>query len=835
MPEIVVTLLALMLLLVVASGLSPLADRLLVPLPVLLAVLGFALGLTTLFIPDLRHAGFGGRMIFGLGDLGLDAEEFLLVFLPPLLFTAGLTIDARRLFDEIGAVLVLAVLAVAICTLFVGYALHWAYDVSLLVCLLLGAIVASTDPAAVVGIFRDIGAPERLSILVEGEALFNDAAAIAIFTLVLGMLTGVREPSALAAIGDFLRDFAGGIAVGYVLCRLACGMLAPLGGRTVAEITVTLALAYLSYILARDALGVSGVVAVVTAALTFAVYGRTRVAPATWDKLIQVWQQLEFWANALVFVLAVMLASRLMRGLEPYDAVILAVLVAAAVAARAVALFGVLPALYGLRLVQPVAPRFKAVIAWGGVRGAVTLALALSIDGHPAIAPAEQHFVIVLATGFTLFTLFVGAPTLRPMLSLLGLDRLSPRERALRDRVMALSRGTIRDELESVAGEYGFDPALVREVAPAATEAEAAVRNGDSEPDLSPGDRLQVGILTLANRERELYLQHFKEQTISRHMVAILVARANRLIDAAKSGGLPGYESDVQGTVRLERGFRVALWLHRRFGVAGPLSARLGDRFEGLLIRQMAVRELIAFNRRSVRAVLGRGTAERLQRLMEEQATLLDGSVRAVELQYPSYAAALRKQYLGRVALRLEEAEWRARFQEALITREVFLHMQRVFRARRAALERRPPLDLGMHLRQMIGRVPLFANFGSRQQRQIARLLRPHLALPREAVVRKGTHGTAMYFIASGELEVRLPGGPVRLGPGDFFGEMALLHRAPRVADVVALGYCHLLVLDAWEFRRVLRANPGLREEIERTVQRRLSAGDPGGKPGTAS
>jgi CPA1 family monovalent cation:H+ antiporter len=106
----------------------------------------------------------------------------------------------------------------------------------------------------------------------------------------------------------------------------------------------------------------------------------------------------------------------------------------------------------------------------------------------------------------------------------------------------------------------------------------------------------------------------------------------------------------------------------------------------------------------------------------------------------------------------------------------------------------------------------------------LARLLRPRLALPGELVVAKGSRGVAMFFIASGQVEVKVPDGPTRLGPGDFFGELALLTHRPRTADVIALGYCNLLTLEARDFTALLRNNPDLKAEIESVAEHRLAA-----------
>ncbi len=822
MPEAFITAFAIMVLLVLVSLLVPLAERLMLPHAMLLAGLGLGLGLLAGAVGEASGWGLAGAVLDGLVGLELETGTLLLIFLPPLLFTAGLTIDVRLLIDEFAAVLLLAVVAVVVCIVVVGGALSAFTDVGLVTCLLLGAIVASTDPAAVIVLFRDIGAPRRLSVLVAGESLFNDAAAIAGFTVLLGMVTGRAAADPVAGGLSFLLDMAGGAAFGYVFARLVCVMLPWLREHAVAEITMTVALAYLSYILAESWLSVSGVVAVVTAALAFAVYGRTRLAPETWAILAQTWRHLEFWANSLIFVLASMLAAKVLPEARLADAGLLGLLVIAALAGRALVLYGLWPGLVAVRLARPVGHQYKAVILWGGLRGAVTLVLALAVYENPLVSAEIQNFVAVLATAYVLFTLFAGAPTLRPLLHVLGLDRLSATERALRDRVIALSHQTVAEEVRAVVRGYGFDAAD----APAPSEAPP---EGDAPAEVGPlaaDDLEQVGLITLANREKELYLKHFQERTISRRMVGRFIAAANRLIDRVKTEGEAGYAAASGDDIRMSRWFRAALWLHRRFGLDGPLSRFLADRFESLVVLKLVLGELASFNRLAVRPLLGPQCGDVLGALLTQRLHTVEDALAAVELQYPSYVAALRGQYVERVALRVESAEYRRRFEETLIGREVFNHLQENLRARRTGLERRPPLDLGFDLVQMVGRVPLFSGLERDRWLAIARLLRARLALPGERLVRKGRRGREMYFIASGSVVVSLAEESVRLAAGDFFGELALLTRKPRTADVTAEGYCHLLVLDARDFRQLLRANPGLEADIRAVAESRLAAGD---------
>ena len=196
MPDI---LLAMAAMLVVVSAIQPLARRLGLSDAVLLALVGMLIGAGSAV---LLHHGLGG----GLGELAatfahfpVNSQVFLFVFLPALVFHGALSIDVRRLAHDIAPVLLLAVVAVLATTAAIGFVLQPISGQSLTVCLLLGAIVATTDPSAVIGVFRDIGADARLTRLVEGESLLNDAAAIALFTLLLAELTHRAMPDPGAA------------------------------------------------------------------------------------------------------------------------------------------------------------------------------------------------------------------------------------------------------------------------------------------------------------------------------------------------------------------------------------------------------------------------------------------------------------------------------------------------------------------------------------------------------------------------------------------------------------------------------------------------------------
>ncbi|MGA9846627.1 MAG: cation:proton antiporter, partial [Roseiarcus sp.] len=169
-------------LLVVVALSQPLAERLGLAPVVLLAVIGGAMGAASGFLLQSPLSSHFGEMVSLFANLPLGSETFIYVFLPLLVFEAAFTIDVRRILEDAAPILMLAVIATIVTAAIVGLALWPFAALPLTVCLLLGAVISTTDPAAVIAVFRDVGAPARLTRLVEGEALLNDAAAIVLYT-----------------------------------------------------------------------------------------------------------------------------------------------------------------------------------------------------------------------------------------------------------------------------------------------------------------------------------------------------------------------------------------------------------------------------------------------------------------------------------------------------------------------------------------------------------------------------------------------------------------------------------------------------------------------------
>ena len=362
-----------------------------VPYPVLLAAGGILIGL----VPALH-----------LPPVGPDL--FLLAFVPGLVFEASLSLDLQEMWRRFVPVSLLATTGVFITVGVIGLLLHLVLRLDWSWGFLIGAIVAATDPIAVVNLLRQIGAPRGLEAILDGESLFNDGTGVALFAAVLGtILTG--HPSFGDAGSRFVLVTVAGAAIGLV-AGVASVALVRMVDEAELEILITLVLAYGSY-LAADLVHASGVVAVVVAGIVVARYG-SRSGRLQGTQLHGFWRLLAFVLNAILFLL-VGLALPTHRLLSVFGLVVVGYLIMSA--ARAVAVYGLLAAFD--RRASSIPWRWRHMTVWGGMRGALSVALALSVASYPQI-PAN---VSVIAYGMVVLSLLVQGGLLLPVADVLGL------------------------------------------------------------------------------------------------------------------------------------------------------------------------------------------------------------------------------------------------------------------------------------------------------------------------------------------------------------------------------------------------------------------------------
>jgi CPA1 family monovalent cation:H+ antiporter len=362
-----------------------------IPYPVLLAVGGILIGL----IPGLRLPPIGPDLI-------------LLVFVPGLVFEASLALDLDEMWRRVVPIGLLATVGVLLTVLLIGALAHYGLGLAWASAFLLGAIVAATDPIAVVQLLRQIGAPRGLEAILDGESLFNDGTGVAVFSAVLGtILTG--HPSLPDASLRFIYVTAIGMAIGVAAGASAVVFLR-LAREAELEILTTLVLAYGAY-LAADLFHGSGVVAVVAAGIVIARYG-SRTGRLQGTQLHGFWSLLAFVLNAILFLLVgIALPTQRLAAVAGLALGAYAIMLAA----RALPVYGLL----GLSDVRgsSIPWSWRHMTMWGGIRGALSVALALSVASYPQVDPA----VSVIAYGMVVLSLIVQGGLLLPVADLLRL------------------------------------------------------------------------------------------------------------------------------------------------------------------------------------------------------------------------------------------------------------------------------------------------------------------------------------------------------------------------------------------------------------------------------
>jgi CPA1 family monovalent cation:H+ antiporter len=341
-------------------------------------------------------------------QLNLTPEVILALFVPPLVFEAAFHINFAELQRNLSPVLLLAVPGVILTTLIVGLVVASGTALDLPTAFVFGALMAATDPVAVVAVFRAIGVPKRLAILIEGESLLNDGTAIVLFNLALAAaLTGSYNP--IQGVADFVRVSAGGIITGLALGWVISRLIARVDDYLI-ETTLTTVLAFGSYLLA-ERLSFSGVLAVVAAGLVNGNLGPQGMSPTTRIVLFSFWEYVAFLANSLVFLL-IGLQVNVPALVAQWQPVVWAI--AAVLASRVVVVYGL--GWIANRWVEPIPAAWQHVITWSGLRGAISLALALSL---PTALGPDRDLLRVMAFGVVLFTLLAQGTTMGPLVRFL--------------------------------------------------------------------------------------------------------------------------------------------------------------------------------------------------------------------------------------------------------------------------------------------------------------------------------------------------------------------------------------------------------------------------------
>ena len=392
-----------------------------VALITLAAIVGLVVrGLAIPYTVALVLLGLAGTFFLPRDLFVVTPELVLLVLLPGLVFEAALKIEFADLRSSLGGVALLAIPGVLISAAIVAIVLNLATGLRLELGFVVGAMVAATDPAAVIATFRQLGSPRRLATLIESESLFNDGTALVVFAIALRAVTGGISGGEVVVtlVGTIVVSTAIGLLVGYVVARA----IATIDDHLI-ELTLSLAAAYGTYLVA-DQLHQSGIIATVVAGVVIGNHGRSiGMSARSQEALDTVWEFFAFLLTALVFLL-VGLAIDLPRLIDTLPSIIWGVV--AILAGRALVIY----VLFGpaSRLAARLCGGYQVPLAWlhvlfwAGLRGAVAVAMALSL---PVDFP-ERALLQQITFGIVLFTLLVQGTTAEWVIERVGAGRPKP-------------------------------------------------------------------------------------------------------------------------------------------------------------------------------------------------------------------------------------------------------------------------------------------------------------------------------------------------------------------------------------------------------------------------
>ncbi|MDH5756636.1 MAG: cation:proton antiporter [Nitrospinota bacterium] len=806
-------------LLLIAAGVRVFARRTGLPFSITLVLTGMALTWVAGQYPYTATA---------VAALHVSPEMILYVFLPTLVFEASFNLDWRLLRADLWPVLLLAVPGLLLSTLVIGLVVSAATSIPFTQALLLGAILSATDPVAVIALFKQLGVSRRLSTLVEGESLFNDATAIVLSRILVGIIAAgsFTLDQAMWGMVDFVWIFMGGALIGWALAAVARMALGAVESDSVIEITLTTTLAYLSFLVAEEAFHVSGVMATVAAGLSLGGRGRMSISPSVRKYLDSFWEYLAFVANALIFLL-VGLHVNIGSLIEAFNELVWVAL--AMLLSRILTVFGLVPLAGKLPGSEPVDIRYQSVMYWGGLRGAIALAIALSLPHFE-----RSDLFVTLVTGAVLFTLLVQGLTMDWLVRMLGLDKppLGDRFARIEAGLIAAQRASRRIPELSNSGLFSRAIAwrLQEECAKETDEfREALEQLRSAEMDNQQEKRLLL--LFGFAEEKSLYIDLLGRGHLSEAAFNELTLTLDLQMDGIRNRQDIS-KIDYHHLLRRQWAKRLVSFMDR-IAFLAPVTrlfhlARIAHDYEVAWARMqgssLVLEELGEYTTlhsfsegvvQDVRAMYERWRVSTEKRL-DEQAE-----------QIPEFVNAMQERLGRRMSLlakieAVREQEKRGALPRG-VAEDVFhdlYHSLRGLRGIEVAALDVAPLDL-------LRKVPFFQGMAQPEFAILAARMQSRVFAEREEIIRQGDLASSMFFIVRGVVRVsRAEEGKTKslatLMAGDFFGEMALLSDSPRVATVWAVTPCNLYELNRQDLFNVMDTYPEIRAIIQRAAAIRL-------------
>ena len=809
-----------MVLLFIAAVLSMATRRVRIPFPVILVLVGLVLA------ELIRHFA----VLQPLTSIQLTPAVLTYIFLPVLTFEAAFLVDARLLTRNLTPVLALAIPATFVSALVAGGGLHLATQIPLGAAMVFGALISSTDGTAVLSVFRAVGAPIRLKVLAEGENLLNDATSIVLFNTILTLVGAGAISSALSVdlvrdnAWSFLANFVGGLLVGFAAGGICGKLIGMVDDDDLIEIMLTTVIAFLSFLVADRFFQVSGAMAVVGTGIVLGSWGRTKYTPDTLRYLESFWGYLSYIATSMTFLLVGLTTdwTSIRRNLG-----YVAVAIVVALLGRAVGIFGLFPLVNRLPAVEKADTRYQTVMVWGGLRGAMSLVLAMSIP--PAFAYREQ--IVAITLGVVLFSVIVQGLSLEVVIRYLGLHRASlPEQYVLHEgRLAAKQKARLRIPELRRAGM--FREMVIESLENSYSASEQDLRAGINvlrqHPGLGIDEELKLITRGYLLEEKRAYLEMFQQGQLSEKALKELHHSVDMQLDSVRSGHvMPPWTIASPAWWKIERLIMDGVeWIAPRSELVQTyrlqtIAARYEKQWARVIASDRVLNELVSS---------GYMTVPEVRQRLEDQYRTWNQRARErldeVAEQFPEYATKVQQIMATRICLQTEEHAIQEMANLELLPEREARSLREEVRAKLRRLRQQPIEELRPRPRELLAKVPFFRGLPAEDFDQVVELLRPLTFLNGVNIVEEGDTGDSLFLIGRGVVRVVRAGEatPVAtLLAGDFFGEAALLSGKPRNATVKAVTHCSLYELKRRDIDQLEQIRPVIRTALEVANRERL-------------
>lgn len=660
------------------------AKKLKLPHTVFLVVIGLFLGL----LSNLPFFHF-------FQEFQLTPELLFYLLLPTLIFESAYNINVRRMVEETWIILILSIIGLIVSTIAIGAGLYFlldliGYTIPFIVALLFGALISATDPVAVLALFKEYGAPRRLSLIFEGESLFNDATAVALFLVLLDVtINGYHGGSTIIeGTVSFLSMMIGGIIFGVIVGGIFAKLVGLARENEIASITLTIVLAHITFISSEILshhlhfgefhLAISPIIATTIAALFMGNYGRSKINPKAEEFVEKLWGQFAFMANSLIFILiGVIVASVLNISISMIGVILITILVVAI--ARAISIYPVV-GLFNVAVEKSkkIPMSWQHLLSWGSLRGALAVTMVLLIPDDIKVEGwmlemELKEFILAITVGCITATLFIKAPTIQSLMQKLKLDRLTSMEEVESLEARALIHNEVRERIERYQKRGYINGSIATDIL---NDHNSEYRASCEKLRNNSDDKLSERVLRMfaigieKKHLKELYQYGEVNESVFKHLSGKLQLQ----LESIESGNLdPDMSMHTDGKDIFDRIVNfIESKIHKESEQERIDHLYMYYRAQGIVSRKV-LKELEEIGNEQASHVFSANALEKVINLYTSFREKSEQKMKDVEIQYPERYNVLARSLAMCGVLKIEENVLHELFERQLITPKLFV------------------------------------------------------------------------------------------------------------------------------------------------------------------